>query len=124
MTVYLILSDQLPPSDNMRVSLLVNGTVQISWDRPLRVCSARNILYNISLIPTDGSPVDEGVTLPVITENRSVTFYLTPGREYRASLIAINIDCSITSDAIQITFTAIQSPIPGNYDKNFMGSKY
>ena len=100
----------------MRVSLFVNGKVQISWDRPLLVCSARNISYNISLIPTDGCPIDEGVTLPVTTENRSVIFHLTSGREYRASLIATNIDCSISSCAIQMAFTAIQSPIPGDHD--------
>ena len=73
-------------------------------------------LYNISLIPTDGCPVDEGVTLPVITEETSITFSLTPDREYRASLIATNIDCSISSYAIQIVFTAKQDPIPGNHD--------
>ena len=86
------------------------------WDRIPLVYSARNISYNINLIPTDGNPIDEGVTLPVITENRSVTFHLTPGREYRALLIATNTDCSISSHAIQKTFTATQGPIPGNHD--------
>ena len=88
----------------------------MNWDRPLLVCSARNISYNINLTTTDGSPVDEGVTLPVTTVERSITFYLTPDREYRASLMAINTDCSISSCAIQTTFTAIQNPIPGNYN--------
>ena len=93
-----------------------NGTVQISWSRPLAVCSSRNISYNISLVPTYGNPMDE---VSVTTEETRAMFHLTPGREYRASLIAINTDCSISSCAIQTIFTAIQNPIPGNYDKNF-----
>jgi hypothetical protein len=89
--------------------------VQISWDRPPLVCAARNISYNINLIPTDGNPIDEGVALPVTTEETSITFNLTPGREYNASLIAINTDCSISSHAIQTVFTAIQNSIPGKH---------
>ena len=88
----------------------------MSWDRPPLVCSARNISYNINLVSTDGNPVDEGFELSVTTEEMSITFSLTPGREYRAFLIAINTDCSISSCAIQIIFTATQGPIPGNHD--------
>jgi hypothetical protein len=72
----------------------------------------------MTLIPTDGNPIDEGITLPVTTEETStcITLNLTPGREYNASLIARNIDCSISSDAIQTVFTAIQNPpIPGKH---------
>ena len=115
-TDFQLLTDQLLPPDNFQVSLSANGTVHISWSRPLLVCSARNISYNINLTPTDGSPVDEGFELSVTTEETSITFYLTPGREYRASLIATNTDCSISSCAIQIIFTAIKNPIPGNHD--------
>ena len=96
----------------------------MSWNRPPLVCSARNISYKINLVPTDGSPVDEGVMLPVTTENRSITFSLTSGREYRASLIAINSECSISSCAIQTSFTAIlQNPIPGNHDNFKINTK-
>ena len=85
------------------------------WDRPPLVCSARNISYKINLTLTDGNIIDEGVELPVTTKETSITFTLTPDREYRASLMATNTDCSISSNAIQTTFTAIQNPIPGNH---------
>ena len=110
----LILTGQLQPPGNVTVSSYYynNGTVQISWSRPLAVCSLRNISYNISLVPTYGNPMDE---VSVTTEETRVTFHLTPGREYRASLITMNTDCSISSCAIQTVFTALQNHIPGNH---------
>jgi hypothetical protein len=108
------LIDQLAPPENIRVQLSANGAVQIIWDRPPGVCTARNISYNMTLIPTDGNPIDEGVELSVTTEERSISFSLTPGREYSASLIAMNTDCSISSYAIQRAFTAMQNA--GNHN--------
>jgi hypothetical protein len=102
------------------VSLDANGAVQISWDRPPLVCAARNISYSMTLIPTDGNIIDEGVELPVTTEETSIILNLTPGREYRVFLIAINTDCFILSCAIERVFTAIQNFIPGNYDNHLI----
>jgi hypothetical protein len=103
------------------VSLATNGAVQISWDRPPAVCAARNISYSMNLIPTDGNIIDEGVELPVTTEETGISFNLTPGREYSALLIANNTDCSISSDTIQIVFTAIQNA--GKHDNKYHGLK-
>jgi hypothetical protein len=103
------------------VSLSASGAVQIIWDRPPLVCAARNISYNMTLIPTDGNTIDEGVELPVTTEETNIVFSLTPGREYSALLRASNIDCSISSDTIQIVFTAIQNA--GKHDNKYHGLK-
>ena len=102
--------------------MIANGTVQISWNRPPVICSARNISYDINLIPTDGNSIDGGIRVPVFTEETSVMFELTPGREYRALLIARNPDCSISSCTIQKVFIATQNPNPGNRNNNHQAS--
>ena len=95
--------------------LIANGTVQINWNQPSLVCAASNISYDINLTPTDGNPLDEGIQLPNTTQETSIVFNLTPGREYHACLIARNTDCSISSNAIYKVFTAIQNPNPGEH---------
>ena len=101
---------QQPPPENIQVLLIVNGTEQISWDQPLGVCAASNISYHINLTPADGNPIEEGIRVPLMTEETNVTFNLTPGREYWVLLTARNADCSISSCTIQQLFTAAQNP--------------
>ena len=98
-----------PTPDNIQVLLMANGIVQISWSPPPVVCAASNISYTISLIPTDGSPVDEGVVVPTTTTETSIEFSLTAGREYTVLMIANNADCSIASCTTQTVFTAAQN---------------
>ena len=98
-----------PTPDNIQVLLMANGIVQISWNPPPVVCAASNISYTIGLIPTDRSPVDEGVVVPTITTETSIEFSLTAGREYTVLLTANNADCSIASCTIQTVFTATQN---------------
>ena len=107
-TVYL--TDQQPPPENIQVSLFANGIVQISWDQPQVVCAASNISYNLNLTCTDGSPIEEGIRVPLMTEETNITFNLTPGQEYRALLTARNTDCSISSSTISREFIAEQNP--------------